>query len=310
MDHHQSLSTPQATPRPMTPMSLSTGSPHLFGLDSAKRKRSDGPRLASAEMHEQVGSRMSPQSVRAASPSKDLGRPLVYPSKKSKHSASLDPDTDMSNARAEPPPWSHTYDHSPGDINPVGSPESVSPSRSPNAGNEMDLDVSAKEQEPDSPSHQHQHPPQQIQQQRVESPPRSRTTSTLPTGSGSHMWTEEDNNLIEILRSQMSKEPGYNDFLEFRSKQLTMREQLTYYTYIMKQLEEHTRGGLGVKKVCIGSSTSLESYSLGLVVDACDGRFQFTRIMGRYGPGNTPVVCPLWSWRNRVRRWQNHRYDG
>ena len=305
MDHHQSLSTPQATPRPMTPVSLSTGSPHLFGSDSAKRKRSDGSKLASAEIHEQASSYMSPRSVRAPSPSKDHVGPPVHPSKKPRRSVSLDPDTtEKSNARTEPPPWSHTYDHPPSNPNPVRSTEPMSPTRSPDAGNEMDLDVSVREQELDSTPRQHQHlpppphsqqqvpsPPKQIQQQQVE----SQSTSTLPTGSGSHMWTEEDKNLIEQLRSQMSKEPGYSEFLESRSKQLTMREQLKHYAYIMKQSEEHTRRGFDAKKVCIGFSASLESCSPPLVIDACGGRFQFTRIMGGYGPGNTPVVRALWS---------------
>lgn len=87
------------------------------------------------------------------------------------------------------------------------------------------------------------------------------------------MWTEGDKSIIEQLRLQMSKEPGYDDFLESRSKQLTIREQLTHYAYIMKRLEEHTRGGSDAKKVFIGSSSSLASCSLCLVVDACDGRF-------------------------------------
>ena len=268
--HHlqHPLSTPQATPRPMTPMSLAMGSPNLFGSDSAKRKRSDGPRLASAEMHEQAGSYMSPQSVRAPSPSKDQGRPLAHPSKKPKHSASLDTDAEMSNVRAEPHPWAHTYDHPPSNANPIGSPESASPARSPDPGNEMDLDVSAKVQEPTtSPDQQQRHPPpplpqqvfplpQQAQNQRVGSSPKMQTTSTLPTGSNSHMWTNDDKNLIERLRSHMSKDTGYNEFLESRNKQLTMREQLKHYKYIVKQLEEHTRGGSNAKKVCIGSSNS------------------------------------------------------
>ena len=288
MDHHQSLSTPQTTPRPMTPMSLSTGSPHLFGSDSAKRKRSDGSRLAPTEMHEQASSYMSPQSVRAQSPSKDQGRPSVYPSKKPRHTASHDADAEMSNTRVDHPPWSHTYDHPPSNINPVGSPKLISSAQSPNIGSAMDLDVSAKEQGPDPspPQRQHLPPsppqlqqqvssmPQQMERQRAESPPRPQNTSTLITGSGSHMWTEEDTNLIEQLRSKMSKEPGYNEFLESRSKQLTMREQLAHYTYIMKQLEEHTCGELlDAKKVYIGSSASLESCSLCLVVGACNGRF-------------------------------------
>jgi hypothetical protein len=270
----------------MTPMSLSTGSPLIFGSDSTKRKRSDGSRLASAETHEQPGPSMSPHSIREPSPLKDQGRPPAHPSKKPRHIASLDPDTEMSNARAEPPPWTHTHDHPPGNKNSVGSPESMSSARSPDVENGMDLDASVKAQESDPPPRQHQHLPPplpQLQlrkspppQQKMESPPRLRTTLTLPTGSGSHMWTEEDRDLIEQLRSQMSKGPGYNEFLESRNSQLTMREQLTHYTYITKQLEEHTRGGLNVKKVCIGSSASRESCSLYLVVDACHGRFQFT----------------------------------
>ena len=324
MDHPQSLSsTPQATPRPMTPMSLSMGSPHMLGSDSTKRKRSDGSKLASVEMHEQAGSYLSPQSVRAPSPSKDQGRPPVHPSKKPRHSAGLDPDTEMSNARAEPPPWTHTYDHPSSNVNPVGSPEVISPTRSPDPENEMDLDVSSKEQETDPTSHQQQYPapspqsqqrisplPQQTQNQQAESQPKPQATSALITGSGSHAWTEEDRNLIEQLRSQMSKEPGYNEFLEFRNKKLTMREQLTQYAYITKHLEEHTRGGSDVKKVCIGSSVSRELGSLCLVVDACDGRFQLTRIVGGYGAGDPRTVRALWSWGIRVRRRQNRRYDG
>ena len=243
-------------------MSLSTGSPHLFGSDSAKRKRSDGSRLAS-EMHEQAGSCMSPQSARTPSPSKDQGRPPAYPSKKLRRSVSLDPGAEMSTASTEPPPWPHTFNHLPSNANPGGSAEPVSPARSPSAGNEMDLDVSFKEQDLNLSPHQHQHPPppppqsqqrgssppQQISQQQPEFLLRPQTTPTLPTGSGSHMWTEGDKNIIEQLRLQMSKEPGYDDFLESRSKQLTIREQLTHYAYIMKRLEEHTRGGSDAKKV-------------------------------------------------------------
>lgn len=252
----------------MTPMSLATGSPHLFGSDSAKRKRSDGSRLASAEMHDQAGSYMSPQSVRAPSPSKDQGRPPAHPSKKPKHGTSLDADAEMSNARAEPHPWAHTYDHPPSNVNPIGSPESASSARSPNPGNEMDLDVSAKAQEPNvTPDQQQRHLPpplpqqapplpQQAQNQRVGSSPKTQTTPSLPTGSNSHMWTNDDKSLIELLGSHMSKNPGYNEFLESRNKQLTMREQLKHYKYIAKQLEEHTRGGSNAKKVCIGSSNS------------------------------------------------------
>ena len=251
----------------MTPVSLSTGSPHLFGFDSTKRKRSDGSRLAPVEVHEQAGSYMSPQSVRAPSPSKDQGRPPLYPSKKPRFGDSLDPDTDMSNARAEPTLWARTYDQPPGNVNSVGSPGLISPSRSPDAGNEMDLDVSAKEQESDPPPHERRRspspPPSQLQQAsppfqqirpQAESPHKPRPTSALPTGSGSHTWTEGDRNLIEQLRTQMSKESGYSEFLESRNKQLTMRDQLTHYAYIAKQLEEHTRGGLHVKKVSIGFS--------------------------------------------------------
>ena len=264
----------------------------MFGSDSAKRKRSDGSRLTSVETHEQAGPSMSPQSVREPSPLKDQGRPPAHPSKKPRHITSLDPDTEMSNTRAEPPPWTHTYDHPPSNTNPIGSPELMSPARSPDAGSGMDLDVSAKEEEsvPHPPLRQHKHlppplpqlqqrvstPPQQTQQYQAESPPRLRAAPTLPTGSGSHMWTEEDRNLIEKLRSQMSKEPGYNEFLESRNGQHTMREQLKQYTYITNQLEEHTRGGSNIKKVCMGSSTPRESCSLYLVVDARDGRFQLT----------------------------------
>ena len=246
----------------MTPMSLSTGSPHTFTVDSAKRKRSDGSRLAPVEVHEQPGSYMSPQSVRAPSPSKDQGRPPVHPSKKPRHNATLDSDTEMSNARAEPHPWGHTYDP-PNNINPSGTPEVMSPARSPDAGNEMDLDVSSKGQEPSLSPHQQQRylppppqgqqqvspPPQQTQNLRAESLPKLHTTPTLPTGSNSHTWTEDDKNLIEQLRSRMSNDPGYNEFLESRNKQLTMREQLKHYTYIMKQLEEYTHGGTNAKKV-------------------------------------------------------------
>ena len=291
----------------MTPISLSTGSPHLFGSDSAKRKRSDGSRLAPVEVHEQTGSYMSPQSVRAPSPAKDQGRPPVHPSKKPRHSTSLDTDTEMSNVRAEPHPWAHTYDHPPSNANPVGSPEPVSPVRSPDPENEMDLDVSVKEQEFNPSPHQQQRylppppqlqqqvspPPQQTQNQLAESPLKSQTTSTLPTGSNSHTWTDDDKDLIEQLRSRMSKDLGYNEFLESRNKQLTMREQLKHYRYIVKQLEEYIRGASNPKKVCIGSSSPCESGSFCLVADACDGRFQFTGIMGGYGTGDSSAVCAL-----------------
>ena len=290
VDHHHSLSTPQSTPRPITPMSLSMGSPHLFGSDSAKRKRSDVSRLASVETHEQAGSYMSPQSVRAPSPLKDQGRPPAHPSKKPRHSASLDPDTEMSNVRAEPHPWVHSYDHPSNNPNPVGSPEPMSPAQSPDAGTEMDLDVSSKEREPDlSPQQQQRYlpppppsqlqqqvspPPQQTQHQHVGSPPKLQAASALPTGSNSHTWTEDDKKLIEQLRSHMSKDPGYNEFLESRNKQLTMREQLKHYTYIAKQLEEYARGGSNPKKVRTRSSTfPRELNSFYLVADACDGRF-------------------------------------
>lgn len=291
----------------MTPMSLSTGSPHLFGSDSAKRKRSDGSRLAPVEMHEQAGSYLSPQSVRAPSPSKDQGRPPVHPSKKPRHSASLDTDTEMSNVRAEPHPWAHTYDHPPSNTNPIGSPEPMSPARSPDPGNEMDLDVSVKDQESNPSPHQKPRhlpppqlqpvspPPQQIQNRQAESPPKPQTTPTLPTGSNSHTWTDDDKNLIEELRSYMSNDLGYNEFLESRNKQLTMREQLKHYRYIVKQLGEHTRGASTAKKVCIGSSNPCESSSFCLVADACDGRFQFTGIMGGYGAGDPSTGYALWS---------------
>ena len=276
-DHNHSLSTPQATPRPMTPMSLSMGSPHPFGSDSGKRKRSDGSRLASVETNEQPGSYMSPQPVRPQSPSKDRGRPSVHPSKKPRHSAGPDPDAELSNVRAEPHPWAHTYDHPSNNTNPVNSPELMSPAQSPDAGNEMDLDVPAKERESNPSPHQQQRclpppppqlqqrvspPPQKPQHQRAESPPKPQTTSTLPTGSNSHTWTEDDINLIERLRSHMCNDPGYNEFLESRSKQLTMREQLKHYTYIAEQLEEHTHGASNARKVCIGSSTPCESSSI------------------------------------------------
>jgi hypothetical protein len=216
---------------------------------------------------------MSPQSVRAPSPSKDQGRPPVHPSKKPRHTVS-EPDTEMSNARAEPHPWTQTYDHPPSNANPVGTPEPMSPERSPNTGNGMDLDISPNEGESNVSPHQQQRdlpppqlqqqvspPPQQTQHRRAESPPKPQTTSTLPTGSNSHTWTEEDKNTIEQLRSHMSKDLGYNEFLESRNKQLTMREQLKHYTYIAKQLEEYTRGGSNAKNVRIGSSTSRESNS-------------------------------------------------
>ncbi|KAF9653999.1 hypothetical protein BDM02DRAFT_1169608 [Thelephora ganbajun] len=262
IDYHHPLSTPQAVPRPMTPMSLPMGSPHTFGSDSAKRKRSDGSRLAPVEIHEQTGSYMSPQSVHAPSPSKDQGRPLVHPLKKPRHGASLDPDTEMSNVRAEPHLWARNYDHPLSNAN-IGSPESMSPVRSPDPGNEMDLDVSAKERESNPSPHQQRYlpppppqlqqqvspPPQQIQQQQGDPPLKPHTISTLPTGSNSHTWTEEDKNLIEQLRSRMSKNPGYNEFLESRNKQLTMREQLKHYAYIKNQLEEYAHGGLNAKKM-------------------------------------------------------------
>ena len=217
---------------------------------------------------------MSPQSARAPSPLKDQGRPPVHPSKKPRHNASLDADAEMSNARAEPHPWAHPYDHPQSNTNTVGTPEPVSPARSPNAGNEMDLDVSSKEREPRPSPHQQQRylpppPPPQLQQQaspppqqtqtqhqRVASSPKQPTSSALPTGSNSHTWTEDDENLIEQLRSRMSMEPGYNEFLESRNKQLTMREQLKQYTYIAKQLEECTHGGSNATKVCAGSPAS------------------------------------------------------
>lgn len=254
-------------------MSLSLGSPHLFGSDSTKRKRSDGSRLVPVETHEQASSYMSPKSVRAPSPSKDQGRPPVPLPKKPRHSASLDTDTEMSNARAEPHPWAHTYDHPPSNTNPVGSPEPMSPVESPGPGNEMDLDVSVKEQESNPSPHQHQRylPPllpqsqQQVssppQQTQAGSPPKLQTTTALPTGSNSHTWTDDDKNLIEQLRSHMSKDLGYDEFLESRNKQLTMREQLKHYKYIVKQLEEYTRGASNAKKVCIGSSNPRESSS-------------------------------------------------
>ena len=284
MDHHHSLSTPQSTPRPMTPMSLSTGSPHPFGSDSAKRKRSDGSRLAPVETHEQPGSYMSPQSVRAPSPLKDQCRPPVHPSKKPRHTASLDPDTQMSNARTEPHQWAHTYDQPSSNTNPVGSPEVTSPARTPDAGNEMDLDISPKERESNVSPHQQQRhlpqvlqqvspPPQQTQNQRVEPQPKPQTTSTLPTGSNSHTWTEDDKNLIEQLRLRMSKDPSFNEFVESRNKQLTMREQLKHYTYITKLLEEYTHGASNAKKVRAWSSNPRELSSFCLVADACDGRF-------------------------------------
>jgi hypothetical protein len=258
----------------MTPMSLSMGSPHLFGSDSTKRKRSGGSGLAPVETHEQASSYMSPKSVRAPSPSKDQGRPPVHPSKKPRHSASLDTDTEMSNARAEPHPWAQTYDHPPNNTNPVSSPEPMSPVPSPDPGNEMDLDVSVKDQEsnpsphqrylpPPPPQSQQQvpSPPQQTQNQRAVSPPKQKTSPSLPTGSNSHTWTDDDEKLIEQLRSHMSKDVGYNEFLESRSKKPTMREQLKHYRYLMKQLEEYTRGPSNAKKVCIGSSDPCESSS-------------------------------------------------
>ena len=296
----------------------------MLGSDSAKRKRSDGSKLASVEMREQTGSYMSPQSVRASSPSKDQGRSVVHPSKKPRRNASPDLDAEMSNAAAEPPAWTHTYAPPPSNINPVGSPELMTPTRSPDAGNEMDLDISTKEQESDPPPHQSQNPPpsqpqpqqhvlpppQQIHQQQADSPPRPQATFTLPTGSGSHTWTEEDRTLIEQLRLQMSKQPGYNEFLESRNKQPTMREQLTQYTYVARQLEEHTGRGSNVKKVCIGFSVACESCSLCLVIDACDGCFQFTGIVGGCGAGGSPTLRALRSRRIRVRGPQNHGYAG
>jgi len=319
MDNHHSLST-QSTPRPITPMSLSMGSPHSFSSDSTKRKRSDGSRLASVEMQEQAGSYLSPQSVRAPSPLKDQGRQPAHPSKKPRHNGGLDPDTEMSNARAEPHPWTHPYDQSSGNANPVGSPELVSPLRSPEAGNEMDLDVSSKEREPTvSPHHQQEYlpplplpppppqvqqrvspPPQQPQHQRAVSPPKLRPTPTLITGSGSHNWTEDDRNLIEQLKSRMSKDPGYDEFLESRNKQLTMREQLKHYTYIAKQLEEYAHGGSNTKKVRTSSATPCGLRSCCLAVDACDGRFWLTRVVGGHSAGDPQAVCALWSWGIRV----------
>jgi len=251
--------TPRYDPAPVEPMdhhhSLSTGSPLTLGSDSAKRKRSDGSRLALVEMHDQASSYMSPQSVRAPSPAKAQGHPPVHPSKKPRHTASLDPDTEISNVRAEPHPWTHTYDRSASNTNPVGSPEPVSPARSPDVGNETDLDVSAQERESDPSPHQRQRflplspPPQQTHLQVTESPPKPQTISTLPTGSNSHTWTEDDKNLIEQLKWHMSMDPGYNEFLESRYKQLTMHEQLKHYTYIAKQLEEYTCGRTNAKKV-------------------------------------------------------------
>jgi len=282
MDNHHSLST-QSTPRPITPMSLSMGSPHSFSSDSTKRKRSDGSRLASVEMQEQAGSYLSPQSVRAPSPLKDQGRQPVPPSKKPRHNGSLDPDTEMSNVRAEPHQWGHSYDHSSSNANPARSPGPASPARSPDAGNEMDLDISSKEREPNLSPHPRQQclppsqrvspPPQQTQYQRAVSPPRPQTTSGLITGSNSHTWTEDDKNLIEQLRSGMSKDSGYNEFLESRNKQLTMREQLKHYAYIAKQSEEYTHGGSNAKKVRISSSPPCELRSFCFAADACCGRF-------------------------------------
>ena len=77
----------------------------------------------------------------------------------------------------------------------------------------------------------------------------TQSTSALPTGSNSHTWTDDDKNLIEQLRSPMSKEPGYDEFLESRNKQLTVREQLKHYGYIAKQLEEYTHGASNARKV-------------------------------------------------------------
>ena len=240
----------------MTPMSLSMGSPHLFGSDSTKRKRSDGSRLASVETHEQAGSYMSPQSARAPSPAKDQSRPPAHPSKKPRRSGSLDTDTEMSNVRAEPNPWAQTYDHPPSNTNPVGSPESMSPVRSPDPGNGMDLDANPSPQQqqrclPPPPRIQRQVSPSRSQTDNHQTGSRSNTgsTSALPTGSNSHTWTDDDKNLIEQLRSPMSKEPGYDEFLESRNKQLTVREQLKHYRYITKQLEEHTRGASNARKV-------------------------------------------------------------
>lgn len=305
MDNHHSLST-QSTPRPITPMSLSMGSPHTFSSDSTKRKRSDGSKLASVEMQEQAGSYLSPQSVRAPSPLKDQGRQPVPPSKKARHNGGLDPDTEMSNVRAEPHPWTHPYDQPSGNTNPVGSPELVSPVRSPEAGNEMDLDVSSKEREHNLSPHQQQEylppqppPPPQVQQ-RVSPPPRPRPTPTLITGSGSHNWTEDDKNLIEQLKSRMSKDPGYNEFLDSRNKQLTMREQLKHYTYIAKQLEEYAQGGSSAKKVRTGSPAPCGLRSFCLAADACDGRFWLTGIVGGHSARDPQAVCALWSWRIRV----------
>ena len=215
---------------------------------------------------------------------KDQGRPPGHTSKKPRHNATLDSDTEMSNVRAEPHPWAHTYDHSSTNTNPVDTPEARSPARSPDAGNEMDLDVSSKEQEPNlSPPQQPRYlpppqvrvspPPQQTQNPRAEPPPKPHTTPTLITGSGSHAWTEDDKNLIDQLKSRMSKDPGYNEFVESRNKQLTMREQLKHYTYIVKQLEEYTHGGTNARKVRACSSTPHELNSVYLVADACDGRF-------------------------------------
>ena len=267
-----------------------------------------GSRLASVGTHEQTGSYMSPQSARASFPSKDQGRPPVHPSKKARNNASLDTDAEIFDAWVDPYPWVYRYGHSSGNTNPVASQESISPVRSPDAGIEMDLDPSAKEQESNvSPRQQRRYlppllvplqpqvspPPQHTQNQRAETPPKPQATSALPTGSNSHTWTEDEKNLIEQLRSHMSKDPGYDDFLGSRNKQLTMREQLKYYTYIAKQLGEYTCRETNAKKVGIGFPNSCESSSFCLVADACDGRFQFTGIVGGYGAGDPSAVCAL-----------------
>jgi len=72
------------------------------------------------------------------------------------------------------------------------------------------------------------------------------------------MWTEDDKHLIDQLKSRMSKDSGYDEFLESRNNQLTMREQLKQYAYIAKQTEEYTHGGSNAKKVRTSTFASRE----------------------------------------------------
>lgn len=78
----------------------------------------------------------------------------------------------------------------------------------------------------------------------------------------------------------MSKQPGYNEFLESRNKQPTMREQLKQYTYVARQLEEHTGRGSDVKKMhAMGVFNLPESWA--------DTAQETLQLFALYGPGGS-----------------------